>query len=156
MAEVTSTTIVPIAFYCFFLGVYFLSLAVNAILNNNVILSSNNFLAWLPVLALTIFAGGLVIVGLGILQRHNLSWKVLFFCLAIKISCIASLIIAFLIFLALGVNFLNSVVQFHSINPVTWFSFLGVFLSEIIVLYYLSQDEVVSNFGGMGDLISPF
>ena len=156
MAEVKSTTIVPIACYCFVLAVYFLSVALNEVFGKHAILSSNDVMAWTPVITSTLFAVGLAIVGIGILQVNNLCWKILFFSLAICVSSVTSLIIAFLIFLFLGTNIVYAFVQANQIPPVEWFSFLAVFLSEIIVFYFLTREEVVANFGGMGDLISPF
>jgi hypothetical protein len=61
-----------------------------------------------------------------------------------------------LFFLWLGINPVSSFIKVDQITPVMWFSFLSVFLSEIIVLYYLCNNEVVSCFGDTGPMISPF
>ena len=73
-----------------------------------------------------------------------------------KINHETSFIIAFLVFLMIDIKFLDPYFKTIQTNSLGWFSFLGVFLSAIIVLYYMSHEEVVSSFGGMGDLISPF
>ncbi|MBF0505160.1 MAG: hypothetical protein HQL14_08705 [Candidatus Omnitrophica bacterium] len=151
-----STTIVPIAFYCFLLGVFCFSGAVNIILSNNLISSGADLGWWLPVGALLIFTAGLAVIGIGILSLNKLCWKILFFSLAICISMIGALVFVILIFLLLGSCFSCSYFQPSQISSVTWFSFLSFFLSEIIVLYYLAGYEVVSCFGGMGELTSTF
>ena len=156
MAELSSTTIVPMAFYCFVLSVYFLSLAVNFILDNTSVLSCNDLVMLLPVIASAVFAVGFVIVGIGILHVNQLSWKMLFFSLAICVSSMASLIIVFLIFLMIDVKFLDPYFQTIQTTSAGWFAFLAVFLSQIIVLYYLTRDDVVAYFGGTGELLSPF
>ena len=156
MAEVKSTTIVPIVFYCILLAVYFLFLAINTVINNKTGVSNSDVVLWLSVVAEIIFAGGLICVGIGILYLNQLCWKILFFSLAICVSSVSSLIFVFLISLFIDVKFLDPYVEIIKTSSSTWLSCMGVFLSEIIVLYYLSSKEVVACFGEMGPLISPF
>lgn len=146
MSEVKSTIIVPIAFYCFFLGVYFLSLAVNAILGNKAGLASTDFGLWLIVLIFIILMAGIVAVGLGILYLNQSCWKILFFFLVSCVSCIASYIVVFLIFLLIDVRILTPCYQIIQHASGGWFAFLSFFISEIIILYYLANNEVVSSF----------
>jgi len=156
MDPIRSSSIIPLAFYCFCLGFYFFVLGLNTILGSTVDLTKTDLMFWLPVGASAILGSALFYVGRGILKLQLLSWKILFFTLAMSVSSIASLIFAFLIFLLLGENIIY--VYFHVIQIplVSLYSFLGVFLSEIIVLYYLTRGDVVASFGDMGDLISPF
>ena len=156
MAEVKSTTIVPIAFYCFCLGLYFLSLAANTVFGKGVNLETADMLFWSPVIACCIFGLGMFYVGGGILNVQLLCWKILFFCLTICVSSIASTILALIILIIIGAGFIFPYLQALQISSPWWFSFLAVFLSQIIVLYYLTSGEVVASFGDMGDLISPF
>jgi len=156
MSEVRSTSIIPISVYCFLLSFFFLSVAADSIFSNITVLSSADLGLWLPVGASLIFACGLTYVGIGIINVDQLCWKILFFCLAICVACIASLIIAFVIFFFLNAKFIYSFVQTSHISPVTWFCSLSFFLSEIIVLYYLASNDVVSCFGEMGDMLTPF
>ena len=156
MPQLKSTTIVPIAFYCFLLGFCLLYFAVNTVMSSNSILSSNNFVFWLPAAALAIFGCGFLFVGAGILHWDPLSWRILFFTLAITVSCMTSLIVAFIIFLFIDIKFLDPYFQAIQTTSLTWFIFLSLFLSEIVVLYYLSRDEVASCFGGMPELVAPF
>jgi hypothetical protein len=147
MDEVRSNTIVPMAFYCFILGVYFLSLATNAIACDKSGVFSTDLGLWVTVLALLILTGGVVAVGIGILYLKQFCWKVLFFGLTTSVSLIASLIVIFLFLL-----FANPVVfaiYYHIIQncPGGWFAFISFFLSEIIILYYLASQEVISYFG---------
>ena len=156
MDEVKSTTIVPISMYCYVLGGYFLSLAINTIYRYNTGLPGTDFGLWLPVASFTGIACLLFAVGIGFLNLKLLCWKVLFFFLAISVSSMATLILVFLTFLLMEIKLL--VPYFQSIQTTTagWFSYLSVFLSEIVVLYYLCSREVVSCFGRIGPLISPF
>jgi hypothetical protein len=156
MEELKSTTIGPIAFYCFFLGCCLLYFAANAILGSNGVLSNNDPALWFPVISFTILAGGAFAVGAGIINLKQLCWKILFFALAICVSSMAALIIAFVIFLLIDVKFLAPYFSSIQTNSVAWLSALAFFLSEIIVLYYLTREEVVSSFGGMGEIVSPF
>jgi len=156
MEEVRSTTIFPIAFYCFFLGGYIAYLAVNIILRNNAVLSGDEFVRWFSGGVGIIFGGGLVVIGVGILKVNRLCWRILFFSLTICISCIASFLFVFSIFLLIGFKCLTPYFQNIQTTSAGWFSFLGIFLSEIIILFYLAHKEVVSAFGGMGPAISPF
>ncbi len=101
-------------------------------------------------------AAGVVNVGLGILKLKPVYWKILFFSLAICVSSIASFAIVFLVFSMIDINVLLPYYQDIQKASGGWFAFLAFFLSEIIILYYLISSDVVSCFGDMGPLISPF
>jgi hypothetical protein len=152
MEDVKSTNIVPIGLYCILLGLYFISTALNMVLNDSKIMASADLMVWLPVAAGIVIGGGLIAVAVGVLNLDRLCWRILFFCLVINIASISSGIIADVVFLMFGVDFLRS---FH-VPILSQISFLAVFLSEIIVLYYLTRYDVVSAFGDMGPLLSPF
>jgi hypothetical protein len=156
MQEAQSMSIVPIAFYCFGLGIYFLSLAINLIFGNTVGLSITDVSLWLMVMAFIVLMGGLVAIGIGILHLKPLSWKILLFSLLICITSIAAFLAAYVVLLLTN---LNGFFPFFQMIPKIsggWIAFLSFFLSEIIILYYLGSHEVVSCFGDMGPLISPF
>jgi hypothetical protein len=152
MVELRPVPIILIAFYCFLLGLFFFSVTANTIFSNN---APSGFM-WLPVATYIIFASVFVAVGIGILYYHQLSWKVIFFFLMIFISTVASLILVAVIFLWLDQAFFFKYYQDMHITPVAWFSFLAIFLSGIIVLYYLTHREVVSCFGKMDEMTEPF
>ena len=156
MADIRSTVIVPISVYCFVLAGYFFSLAVNVLLSNKAGLSSTNFCLWGIVLALIILTGSMIAVGRGILHLNRACWKTLFFSLAISVSSLSSFVIILIVFSFIDVKVFASVYQTIQHASVSWFAFLGFFLSETIVLYYLTKNEVVSCFGEIGPLISPF
>lgn len=156
MESLKSTTIVPLAFYCFVIAGYFLYLTTCALFSSNSIFSSSDFTLWVPGLSFAFFGCGLIAVGIGLLREKQIYWRILFFSLAISISSIASLLIAFIIILLLDPKFLDPYFQLMQTTTTAWFTFLSFFLSEIIVLYYLTREEVVASFGGMGELISPF
>ena len=156
MPEVKSTTIIPIGFYCFVLGLYFSSLGFNTILDNKAGFASSDPGFWINVGALFILAAGIVAVGFGFIKVKQVCWKILFFGLSISVSCIAAFVIAFLIFIMIDAKFLAPIFSSVQISSVQWFCFLSFFLSEIIVLYYLCREEVLVSFGDMGDLVSPF
>src|ERR1039457_6936623 len=99
MAELTSTTIVPIGLYCFMLAGYFMSLVVNAILGNIANLSDADISFWFPVGGAAVLSVGLAIIGRGFLQMKSTYWKILFFSLAISVSLTTSMILAYLILL---------------------------------------------------------
>ena len=156
MDQIKSVNIVPIGVYCFLLGLFFLVAGINTLVSNKAPSSGIDFNVWLPVIACVIFAVSFVIVGIGILKEDYMSWRVLFFCLATCVSSIASGILACLFFLVLDTGFVNTIMQTNHITSVEIFSFLAFFLSEIIVLYYLTRNDIVSRFGGMDELVSPF
>ena len=138
MAEITSTTIVPIAVYCFILALFFVSLGINTLLNNNGLLSGDNPILWLPVSASAIFSLGIfVYLGMGFLNLKRSCWKLLFFCLAISVSSSTALILAYYVMLGIGIDPIAVFFHLDQITPVLWYSWLAVFLSAIIVLYYL-------------------
>ena len=156
MADVKSTTIVPISFYCFVLAVYLLSLGLGVILSSKGGVNSNDINVWMAVVVFMALAAGVVNVGLGILKLKPVYWKILFFSLAICVSSIASFAIVFLVFSMIDINVLLPYYQDIQKASGGWFAFLAFFLSEIIILYYLISSDVVSCFGDMGPLISPF
>ena len=156
MDQVKASNIIPIGVYCFLLGTYFLSYGGSILWGNHAAFSGPDLDVWLPVSACTIFAMGMFVVGMGIIKENHLSWKVLFFSLATCVSSIASLILAFLFFILADSSFVNSFFQTNQITSLKLISFLCFFLSEIIVLYYMTRPEVVSRYGGMNDLVSPF
>lgn len=156
MASLKFTTIIPIATYCFILAAYFLFLSYVIIVANRVVLfGRHDLLAWLPVAACGIFACGLVGVGLGLLRGKNLCWKILFFLLSICISSVASLILIILGFWVFGKDLIGPYILSNPLSSAVWFSFVGAFSSEIVVLYYLTQPEMIAAFGGLGEL-NPF
>lgn len=156
MEELKSTTIVPITFYCYILAVLYFFLAVNAILSNITNLPNMDMAFWFFVALAIIAAIGLVFVGIGFLKIKPLCWNILFFGLAIFISVGAVFILANFMLLWVGIDVVASFFNLNQITPVAWFSILGVFLSSIIVLYYLSRAEVRKHFGDVGPRISPF
>jgi len=147
------TRIILISFYCFLVGLFLLSLTMNAIFGDEGI---TDIVLWLPVGAGIILAAVLIAVGIGVLYYLQICWKILFFFLMIYISNVVSLILVFLILLCIDINLIYKYSKFLTINAMTWFSFLASFLSGIIVLYYLTRKEIVSYFGGTGPLIEPF
>ena len=102
------------------------------------------------------FAAGLILIGVGILNFNQLSWKMLFFSLIVFIVNVAAVILIALFCLLVYPNVFYKFYQGIPVNPVTWFSFLSIFLSGIIVLYYLTRREVVHYFGHMKNLLDPF
>jgi len=152
MVELRPVPIILIAFYCFLLGLFFFSVTANTIFSNN---APSGFM-WLPVATYIIFASVFIGVGIGILYYNQLCWKVIFFFLMIFISTVASLILVAVIFLWLDQELFFKYYQDMHISPVAWFSFLAIFLSGIIVLYYLTHKEVVSCFGKMDEIAEPF
>jgi len=156
MFEFRSTPIMLISFYCFFFGLFLFSMTVNAIIGNNGALSNPDPVLWLPVAAYFILACLLIAVGIGILYLNQLCWKMLFFFLMISISTVASFFLVALLLLVADMHLFYKIYQGINIGLPAWFSFTGFFLSGIIVLYYLTHRKVVSHFGGMDDLVTPF
>ena len=157
MADLKSTTIVPISVYCFLIGGYFLYLAGNAVFGNKALSSGGGFGLWLPVILFIFMACYFIIIGIGFLYLIRLCWKMLFFSLAICVSSVATVVIILLVSMMLDSNIIYALLLNSHITAEMWFSFLFVFLSGIIILYYLANEEVVSSFGGMsGPLLSPF
>lgn len=78
MADLKSTTIIPIAIYCFGLGVYFLSLTANSLMGHTVDLSNADLDIWLPLIVFGFLGVYFIAVGAGVLNVSNWSWKVLF------------------------------------------------------------------------------
>jgi hypothetical protein len=156
MSELRPTPIILMAFFCFLFGLFFFSLTANTIFGTNGLLTSDNAMLWFPVGASSILGIALIAVGVGILYYSQWCWKILFFCLMIAISTIASLILIALFLLLVDISLFYKVCQGIHISPMAWFSFLTFFLSGIIVLYYLTRREVVSYFGDMGELVTPF
>ena len=149
-------SIILVSCYCFLLGLFSLSLEYGLIFNNRAALSNSHGELILAVIASLGFSTFLVVVGLGFLNLNQLCWNILFFGLMICVSIIASLILVCLILLLVYIDIIYSFFHAFQISPITWFSFLCFFLSEIIVLYYLTRSEVRDCFGDMGNLVKPF
>ena len=156
MTQVKSTVIVPLAFYCFVLGFLSFSMAVNSICNSIITAPNPSFALWIPVIAAFILACGIFAVGVGILYLRQVCWRILFFGLAICVACVTSALIVYLFLLMLNASVIAQIFQSVQITAVTMFSFFAFFLSEIIVLYYLTRAEVIECFGGTGFMTSPF
>ena len=156
MSDVRSSSITPIAVYCVALGFLPFSLAVNIIINNMSPLSAGDGALWVSVIAAFVFSFCLFAVGIGIYYLNQMSWKILFFSLMISVACAASFLMVYSFSLWLGVNLFSNIffnIQFSGTN---WFCFLTIFLSEIMILYYLTRQEVVVCYGELGERISPF
>ncbi len=153
--ELTSTTIVPIALYCFLLAGYFFYLAFNAILENLMNLGTVGYGFWSLVSLALLCCAGMVNVGIGFLNVRPQYWRILFFTLIIAVACTSSCIIAYFILLWVGIDPIT-LFDLKQVSAATWFSFLGVFLSAIIILYYLSHEEVIKYFGDPGPMLTPF
>jgi len=156
MADVRSTIITPISVYCFFLG--FVPLALDAItmIKYNVNLFNADFGMWLAIIASVIFAACLAAVGVGFHHLNALCWKILFFCLAICVSSVAALLLIFSVSLLLGVNPFSSFFQVGDVPSSVWFGFFVFFISEIMILYFLTRSEVTSSFEMLDERLSPF
>ena len=143
-------SIILIVLYCFLLGLFFISLAIN------IMLSGGESPNWLPIGASFIMATLLIAVGVGILCSNQLCWKILFFCLLICMASVASFLFIGVISLFLSTDIIR--ICFQSVqSSIAWWSLLYFFLSEIIVLYYLTRRETVACFGEMtGELVTPF
>ena len=152
MTDVKSTTIVPIAAYCFFLAVYFLFLAVYPMMCNK----TDAFEPWFFATIFVILAVIFVVVGIGILNLNMWSWRILFFSLGISISSVCALIIIFLIFVTMHLEILAPYYNIIQKYFGGWIVFLSFSISGVIVLCNLVSYEVVSCFGNLGSLISPF
>jgi len=133
--EVKSTVIAPIALYCFFLALVPLSVEANLIFSCKTAFSGSDLGLWIPVGPAVILAAILIAVGIGFLNLNPLCWKILFFGLAICVSCIASILLVYLFALGMNINLFYSFFNINDISSSTWFSFLFFFLSEIIILY---------------------
>ncbi len=147
--------IILISFYCFLLTLFFFSSTANALLGD----TSNSgaeMMVWIPVTAYIIFAAAFATVGIGILYYNQLCWKILFFSSMVGVSTIASFILVAVAILFIDLKLFTGIYNTLHFNAVTWFSFLAFFLSGIIVLYYLTRREILSYFGEMGDLVTPF
>jgi len=156
MTDVKSTTIVPIAFFCLLLGVAPLIVAMNLILSNQVALFNADSARWVTVSGLVILGAALISLAVGFYQLNDLCWKALFYFLSISVSSTAAIVLIFVVCFFLDLNILSPFININVISPGSWFSFLFFFLSEIIILYYLTCAEVTSNFTGINDRISPF
>ena len=156
MADERSTTIAPIAFFCFLLGALPLSLALSIIFSHQTALSNGDIGWWANVLGLIILGAGLLVVAIGFYNLNEVCWKTLFYFLSITVSSLTALVLIFVICFILNLNILSPFININNISSGTWFSFLLFFLSEIIILYYLTCAEVTSNFKGVNDRISPF
>ncbi len=156
MDEINSTTIIPIAFYSFILGIYIVFSVISVVINNPASIFSQDFSKWLPWASLAIFGVGFIWVSVGFVNLSKLCWKILFFSLVICILGSSLIIILFLLLLLFNASFIFSYFQANQITPGVWLPFLFAFLSGIIVLYYLVHKDVVSSFGGMDQLLPPF
>lgn len=156
MSEVKSTVIVPISFYCFLLSLATISMAITSIMNSDLLSPNTRLSLWLPVISAFIIAISMFVVGVGILYTKRLYWRILFFSLGISVACITSALVVYLVFLVLNAQVVNQYCQALNITIVTWFTLFSFFLSQIIVLYYLSREEVIACFGGVGIARSPF
>ena len=83
------TCIILISFYCFLVGLFLLSMSVNAIFSDNGI---TDFIMWLPVGAGLALTAILISTGVGILYYIRLCWKILFFFLMVYVTNVAALI----------------------------------------------------------------
>ena len=155
MFDMRSTIIVSVSIYCDVMAAYFLCLAGTAIFGVREGLTSTAFGLWLIAGSLIILAAGLIAIGIGILNFNQLCWRLLFFSLAMSVSSMASFILAFLFFLWTGISVRIPYFQSIQTNSSGWFYFLAFFLSEIIVLYFLSKEEVVSCFDISGRWVLP-
>lgn len=156
MVELRPIPIVLISFYCFLLGLSFFSLTANTIFSNNEYLLDPDLAMWSPVIFLILLATLLIIVGTGILYFNQWCWKILFFYLIICIATIASFILIYVNLLWINPNLVYQIQKIIQITPVIWFSFVFFLLTGVLVLYFLTDKEVVSHFGDMGDLLDPF
>lgn len=155
MSDVKSDTIVPIAIYCYVLGGYFLFLAVTVLFGHREGLTNTPLGFWLILAGFIIFACWAVVIGKGLLDLSQWSWKALFFSLVICVSSIGPFYITMMAIFY--INTKHRVFYYNSIHAhlVGWLCFTGFFLSEIVVLYYLCKEEVIASFGNLDELIKP-
>ena len=156
MSDVKINTIFPISVYCFALGAYFLILAVHAVFGHKEGLAGADIISWILAVLFTVLAVGFIALGGGILNFKRWCWKTLFSILAIALSSMASFTMVFVIFLMIHVKLIVPFFKLIQLSNWEWISFFIIFLSGMIVLYYLVSDEVVACFGDMGPLVSPF
>lgn len=153
MAKLRPVRIVVLAFYCFFLALFFLSATANTVFGNNSVLSNTDVLVASAYIALALLS---VSVGIGFLYYNQVCWKILFFSLIICISTMASLVFDALILLCFNTKLFYKYYQDIQLTPAMWFSFLFIFISGTTVLYFLTREETLVHFGEMGHLIEPF
>ncbi|MBF0489893.1 MAG: hypothetical protein HQL15_04665 [Candidatus Omnitrophica bacterium] len=150
------TSVILIACYCFLLAAFCLSLAINSILNNLSVFDSG-VLVYLPIVSFFIMMLAIAAVGVGILFLNSWCWKILFFALAISMSSVATMLLVSLFLIFCPLDIIGSCLNILSITPIKLISFLFFFLSEIIVLYYLTRIEVLEHFYGLQDeWVKPF
>ena len=98
----------------------------------------------------------LIAVGIGILYLNQWCWKILFFFLIISMATVASLIFDVAIIVLMNVKILYMLVKLIPGISFSLFAFSAFFVSEIVVLYYLTRQEVRGYLGEMGETLSPF
>jgi hypothetical protein len=155
MAKLRPVRIVVLAFYCFFLALFFLSATANTLFGNNNAVSASDT-AWLAATVYISLAVLSVIVGIGILYYSQLCWKILFFSLIITITTMASLVFDGLILFFWNIKVFYQYYQDIQLTGAMWYSFVFIFTSGTIVLYFLTREETLVHFGEMGHLIEPF
>ena len=153
MMELRPVRIILISLYCFLVGLFFLSVTVNVIFGNNGITDIG---MWMPVGVGLLSATILIASGIGILYYNRFFWRTLFFFLIICIATVVSLVLVVLAFILLDISLFYKIYQNINIAPTMWIPFLMIFTSGIIVLYYLTRQEIIFFFGDMGELIEPF
>ena len=152
----SSASIVLVGLYCFTLALFFMFFVINGFVKYNFVGSLADFKVGLTIIGPLIPTIIFIALGMGILRLNQWCWKALFFILAICISTFSSLIVVALILLVLSISITYSFFETFHVTSVMWLSFLFLFLSQIIILYYLTRQKVMSCFGPMNVLADPF